>query len=289
MSVNDNPVDSPNDTTKLNNVDWRENIKNVAPEYVSEWDEFKNSDSPEKFFDQLKNHRSMLGQSIRIPSGEAGQEQREEFYSKLQSKVPDLMRTPDPDDPDQVRQVYQKLGLPESSDDYNIDSTDGLDPEALGAYRAAAHEAGLTKSQFKDFLGRIGEGTLQSRQQAEAAREEDLAGLRGEWGQAFEQRAGVCAKVAQRTGAPQNLSEAIQKGEADSQTMKWLYALSQQLGGEGNNFIDTNAPAVDAPAEIQGKINDVMANPSHPYWDSTHPQHKQALDKMMNWRRALAS
>lgn len=285
--VEDSPADFEGDTTKLH-TDWRENLTKVAPEYVTEWDEFKNADSPEKFFDQLKNHRSMIGQSVRIPGSEAGEEQLSEFYNKLQSKVPGLMRTPNPDDPNQVRDVFSKLGLPEKPDDYNVAENIGIDSETLGAYRALAHEAGLTKAQFNKFISDLGGRSKQSAEQTDAQRKEDIAGLRGEWGAAFEQRAGICAKVAQRTGAPEGLCQAIEKGEADSKTMKWLYSLSTQMGSEGMNFTDSQA-ALPTPADIQGTIDDIMQNPQHPYWVPNHPNHRQAVDKMLDLRRALAN
>lgn len=273
--------------TRLN-TDWRENLKSVAPEYVTEWDEFKNSDSPEKFFDQLKNHRSMIGQSIRIPTGEAGAEQMNEFYNKIQTKVPGLMRTPDPDDPAQIRDVYSKLGLPENADGYNTAEDIGIDPETLGTYKALAHEAGLTKGQFNKFIKDLGQRTKERNESAQSAKSEDLAGLRGEWGLAFEQRAGICAKVAARTGAPEALCEAIGKGEADAKTMKWLYNLSTQLGGERMNFV-SDEPSGPTPAEIEGQIADIMGNTQHPYWIASHPGHKQAVDKMLALRRQLVT
>lgn len=274
--------------TRLNGVDWRENVKSVAPDYVAEWDEFKNADSPEKFFDQLKNHRSMIGQSIRIPTGEAGAEQMNEFYNKIQTKVPGLMRTPNPDDADQVRNTFSKLGMPDSADGYDDFENSGIDAETMGTYRALAHEAGLTKSQFKKFIANLSERTKTSIESAESARAEDVAGLRGEWGAAFEQRAGICAKVAQRTGAPQALCDAVAKGEADAKTMKWLYSLSTQLGGERMNFIQDD-PNVPTPAEVEGQIADIMSNRQHPYWLANHPAHKQAVDKMLALRRQLMS
>jgi hypothetical protein len=270
-------------------MDWRNNITDVAPDYVGEWDEFKNADSAEKFFDQLKHHRSMLGQSVRIPSNDAGAEAMNEFYNKIQTKVPGLMRTPDPDDAEQVRNTFSKLGLPEKSDDYNVPTNSGIDAETLGSYKALAHEAGLTKIQFAQFIGKLAERNAHANNERESAQSEDLAGLRGEWGQAFEQRAGICAKVAQRTGAPQQLCEAIEAGQADAKTMKWLYDLSTQLGqGEGMNFTG-NDPSIESPTEVQGRIDDIMSNPQHPYWHSSHPSHKQAVDRMLELRRQLAS
>jgi hypothetical protein len=277
-------VIAPDDTTKLHSVDWRENLKKVAPEYVANWDEFKNADSPEKFFDQIKNHRSMLGQSVRIPSQDAGPEQMAEFYRKIQTKVPGLMRTPDPDDDDQVRDALAKIGAPEKMEDYVTDAQ--LDPEMLGFHKSVAHEAGLTKKQFNALTKKMAERTQAQTEAQVAAKSADVALLRGEWGQAFEQRVDMCARIAEKTGAPPALVDAIKKGEADSTTMRWLHSLGNQFGKEGLNFSNGAAP-VDTPYDIQGKIDDMMGNKTHPYWDAGHPAHKAAVDKMIALRKQL--
>lgn len=286
-AVQNNPVENDDDTTKLTGNEWREMLQSVAPEYVNEWDEFKNADSPEKFFDQIRNHRSMLGQSVRIPSGDAGREQMEEFYSKIQSKVPGLMRTPDPDQPEQVKDVFRKLGAPEKPDDYKLDSNSDLDPETLGAYRRMAHEAGLTKEQFQKFTGQLFSTEAERAKQLADQREQDSAALRGEWGGAYEQRSTIAASVARKTGAPDALVAAVEKGEADSSTMRWLYGLSQQFGQEGVNFTN-NQEAVSTPAEIEGQISDILSNNQHPYWDKGHPSHDAAVKRVLDLRMKLS-
>ena len=46
---------------------------------------------------------------------------------------------------------------------------------------------------------------------------------------------------------------------------------------------------VDTPMDIQGKIDDMMNNPKHAYWITSHPQHKRAIDQMLELRKKLAS
>lgn len=70
-------------TTQVSN-----NWKNNVPEAVKDWDEFKNSETQEQFFDQMANHRKHLGQSIRIPSEEAGSDTWNQFHEKILNKVP---------------------------------------------------------------------------------------------------------------------------------------------------------------------------------------------------------
>lgn len=286
--MQDSPADNADDTTQLHTVEWKENLKSVAPEYVSEWDEFKNSDSPEKFFDQIKNHRSMLGQSIRVPGEDAGEEAMKEFYGKLQAKVPGLMPTPDPEDADSYNHVLATLGKPDKTDGYNTEGIK-MDAEELGELKQLALDAGLTRKQFKEFTSKLAGRKSERNEALQAQMSEDQKALRGEWGTAFEQRAKIAANVALKTGAPENLVKAIGAGEADSGTMRWLYSLAEQFGGETLNFSPDSNDPVATPGELQGQIDDIMNNSKHPYWQTGHPGHKAAVDKMVELQRRLSA
>jgi hypothetical protein len=65
------------------NTDWKTSL----PEPVQGWDEVKNSDTPDKFWDQVTNMRSHLGQSIRIPGQDAGDDDWKAFNEKMIAKV----------------------------------------------------------------------------------------------------------------------------------------------------------------------------------------------------------
>ena len=62
-----------------NTNDWRE----ALPENVRGWDEAQNADSADAFFKQIGDLRSHLGNSIRVPSDDAGDDTRKEFFEKL--------------------------------------------------------------------------------------------------------------------------------------------------------------------------------------------------------------
>ena len=266
--------------------DWRE----VIPKEVKEWDEFKNSDTPEKFFDQMSHMRSMMGKSIRVPSEEAGEETWNEFYGKLESKAPDLMRKPNIDDDAAMEQTYRSLGKPDTPAKYDLPEFDDFEiPESRASQlKEYAHKANLTKKQFKalasDLLGfdkQIVDKTTDQVNQARAA-------LSDEWGDAFEQRFSLAQKMAESSGAPESLMTAIKEKKIDADTMRWLFNMSKQMTVEGRPMATVD-DLVEAPADIQGRIDDMMNNQAHPYWDSSHPQHKKAVDTMIQLRRKLVA
>lgn len=284
--MTDAPAGVEGKDTTIIPSDWREHI----PSDVKEWDEFKNSDSPEKFFQQMASHRSMLGQSVRIPGEDAGDGANKEFYEKIMGKVPGLMRTPDVDNDEVMQDVWSRLGKPEDADGYGEVSVEDYTPSAddLKALRQIAHDAGLTKSQYSKLAKAMLSADMAAQAKVKTGLSDDQKALATQWGAATEQRTKVARAIAVQTGAPDSLLQLIDAGEADSTTMQWLYSLSQQVSGEDNPMAnqDSNIPT---PAELGNKIDDIMNNHEHPYWTPDHPGHKAAVENMLELRRKAAA
>jgi len=94
------------------------------PENVQEWDEVRNSDTPEKFWGQVTDMRKFLGQSIRIPGENASSEDLAAFHDKLTSKVPGLTHVPDFKDAEAAGKFYSAIGRPEKQDEYKLPEID---------------------------------------------------------------------------------------------------------------------------------------------------------------------
>ena len=62
-----------------------------------------------------------------------------------------------PTNEDEKKALYHKLGVPAEVAGYDIEGVEidgtGLDKDSLAAYQKLAHEANLTKDQFKKILG----------------------------------------------------------------------------------------------------------------------------------------
>lgn len=271
----DHPSDNPDDTTKLS-MDWKNNL----PKEVQQWQEVQQSDSPEKFFDQMANMRKRMGQSIRVPGQDAGEEQLNEFYENLQKRVPGLMRTPNPEDPESMEQVMRALGKPEDESGYALeDATE----EELKDLRAMAKEVGMTKAQFKKFAeGMLGANKLGKAQFEERITREQMT-LKQHWGAATDERYQDILNIAEATGASEALINEIKNKTIDANTAKWLYQLGKQLGGEA---VQAHVQQKQmAPDEARESIDDILNNPQHPYWHASHPDHQKAVDKVINLHR----
>lgn len=255
---------------------WTESL----PEDVRQWDEVKNSDAPEKFWDQMVNMRSRMGSSIRIPSSEAGEDDRAAFYKKLQEKVPGLMPTPDFDKGEHVETLYAKMGRPEKADAYALpefkDSKgnvlEGAGKDLAESFKEVAFNAGLNQKKYEEVLSAIIKPSLQAREEAQELHMVDKAKLAEEWGAAYDRNSKVVATFIAQSDAPESLTKAIESGSIDSGTMKWLHGLATKtIGKQGSFQADDNNTNVMSPEEASMKISEIRNNKQHPYNNKFDP------------------
>ena len=267
---------------------WAESL----PESVRSWDEVKNSESPEKFWEQVSNMRTFLGQSIRIPSEDAGKEAIAEFHNKLVTKVPALMPRPNPDDPESVKTVYKALGHPETPEGYKVPEFTPpqgvqIDTAPIESFRKVAHEAGLTTKQFESIVSSMtAESVARAAEQQQKA-DNGIAQLTREWGHAFDQNFKQAISIAERTDAPPALIQALRESRIDAASVKWLHKLADSFRGEPNAGRDKNHMGIITPGEATERISEMMNNKEHAYWVASHPDHKAAVKRMLDLR-ALA-
>lgn len=247
--------------------DW----KSELPEGIREWDEVKNSDSPDKFWQQIENQRKLLGQSLRIPSSEAGDEDWNQFYEKVQAKAPGLMRTPNTDDPETVASVLKTLGMPEDASEYAVPDGEGISfrDNQVEFLRNAAKEAGLTKAQFQKLAEVVGKDNANAMTASEARQQEQLEALKSEWGLTFEERYEKAKNFAKLANAPEALIDSLDKKMLDAKTVTWLYSLSDSIGESSQVSKQPDGSGESGssltPHEAEQRIQEIYNNPNHPF------------------------
>ena len=244
---------------------WKEQL----PETVREWDEAKNSESAEAFFDQIKNMRSTLGQSLRIPGEDASDEARQAFHTKLTEKVPGLIRIPGEDDAEGLTSLYSQLGTPETFEGYEAD-------EAFASLRETAHGAKLTKKQFKALTDKLmaDRGTAKETTTTEHAK--SITDLKTLWGQAYNDKLAAAQLIRD-----QYFPFAPSGEELGADTIKAFAALGEQMAGESKGLqTEGTVQGAMTPAEAQLRISEILNNKKHPYWMPRDPGNKAAREKM---------
>ncbi len=234
--------------------------------------------------------KSFQGNSIHIPGEDAGDEQQQEFVSKLLEKAPGVMLRPDMDNAEQSVEFFRTLGMPEKSDGYEvpeIDLPDGAiaDQSRVDSFRNIAHEAGLTKSQFNKVMSKVMEQDVTMAQQAMDSQKESMETLKAEWGMATEERIKAAISIAERTKAPDKLVEGLKAGQIPADIVKWVYEMSVSMGdGEGSNSNNNQQSESGSmsPGEAQEKINEIYANKEHPF----HSGNPAAIKRMLELVKA---
>jgi hypothetical protein len=233
--------------------------------------------------------RSMLGSMVRIPGEDAGQEQLQEFYNKL-DKIPGLMRAPNPEDAEAMAAFYNTLGRPENPEGYTLEAPEGMEFDAAQSaqFKQLAHEAGLTNQQVQKLqqfeASRIQAGQealVQERQQAEAQ-------LQEVWGNDASNRL-QGAKATFRHYAEQ-YPEAAQQLEAVAGNNPVLLMLMSEMGKtliESGTIKGVGSPQYGmSPQEAQAQIAEIMGNPNHAYYQEGTVDHTKAVERMQQLYQA---
>ena len=216
--------------------------------------------------------QQMIGNSIRIPSKEAGQEDWDKFYGKF-ADVPGLARY----NPEDLSSLYEAAGRPADAKGYNIEGA----PED---FLQVAHEAGLNRQQVEALLDYEKNLNAQQESADQDALNNGINTLKQEWGLAFDRKVeeGQRAVAFLEQTAP-GLSEALDATGAGNHpaVIKVFQALGANLK-EGEGFAGTNSGNSGmTPAEARAQIAEIQNNPQHPY----HNGDEAALEKYLELHR----
>ena len=253
--------------------DWR----TALPEQIREWPEVAQADTAEGFWKRISDQRSHIGNSIRIPTEDASDEQWGEFHTKILNRVPALMRTPTGADDESTTQILRQLGAPEKAEGYAAaDAAESLGENELAFYREAAHEAGLTRKQFDKVIGKLSRRTSDNKLVAEQQHKDELKGLADEWGLAAEAKYQNVVGFAKSVNAPETLVNALESKQVDAATVRWLASISTAFKESSIPSSDPFAGKSMTPSEASAQINDILFNKEHPY----HKGDRAAKEKM---------
>lgn len=228
---------------------------------------------------QFVDQQTHLGNAVRIPSENASPEDRMAFYNKIIAKVPGLIVRPDMVN-DESREVFHKMvGRPDKPEDYKL--IEGLtDNDYTKMLRTAAHKQGLNQAQFTELVSVFPAIAADGQKAAEKADFERKEAITKEWGAATEKNTAIAVSVAEKTGAPPELVEAIKGGKAGMTTLKWLHGLASSFGGEGAHMSTAQgSSAAMTPAEAVAQIAEIRNNRTHPVWNKRDPQHQIAVQE----------
>ena len=231
------------------------------------------------------NAQSMIGNSVRIPSEDASKEAVDAFYQKLES-IPGVTRLEYDENGKVDPNFYNKLGRPESADQYKFEAPQGieLDADATSDFAQHAHRMGLTQAQANELLAfeveRVNKYNESIVQQAENAQ----ATLKQKWGADYETRLNG-AKTALNKYAesnPEAAQELINSPAANNPVV--IEMLSDLFGSlQESGVVESNTSRTQygiTPDEALTQINEIRENKQHPYHNSGDKDYRAAQQKM---------
>lgn len=220
------------------------------------------------------------GNSVKIPSQDAGPEARKEFLNKVKEKVPELIYLPD--DPalraEAEKVAWERMGRPADEKGYSLDGVEL--PEGVkidsAALLATAKSLGLTKEQFKGFAKAHAADLAAGMGSESAAR----AALKTEWGQAFEDKVAQAKAAALKVGVPAAAVDSMPAAQ-----LKVWANVAKSIGAEPRQVADQGPGASGkmTPAEALMAMSEIRNRPE--YWDSSK---NAALRARMNELAVMA-
>lgn len=239
---------------------------------------------------QFVDAQKHIGGSIRIPSDEAGQEDWDKFYEKINTKVGTLMRKPNMEDENAYLGVLKDMGMPETKDGYKLPDVEETDAD-FNFVRDLAAESNLTPKQFEKAFKAYKAKVEGRNQETETRLKEGRDNLMREWGVTFDEKQAKAINTLKQTGAPADLIKAAEEGKVSADTLKWADTIAKSLGSEGAPSIEDGKGGSTkmTPDEAQQMVREIMNNKEHAYWNSRDPGHKKAIERMVELNRMVSA
>lgn len=196
--------------------------------------------------------------------------------------------------------VYKRLGMPETKDDYKFEEVEYDIPENVyskqerdadkAAFRAWAHELGMTQKQatgLYDKFMKHQEASMKSMSafvDAQMAKCNDI--MHSTWGEAAETNLTVANRAMSKFFSPGVVEAITASGLGRNfEFIQGLYNLGAKSLDELG--IDKRGNSTRTPEQLQQEIGQLQAHPA--YFDRTHPEHRQVNDQVMALLERLGS
>ena len=234
--------------------------------------------------------QQMIGNSIRIPTEQAGPETWDEFYSKL-NEVPGIARIPGDtiQDSDELKNIFEKLGAPSSPDGYEVQVDDSLKDfvkDEVESFKEVAAKAHLTKAQAAALTEwRLGETKTQlEAMQQDIAQAQEV--LKEKWGGSYQERlegAGIAVRHF-RESYGDSFQRIIDSPIGNHPAVLEMMSIIGSQLGESGAIQSSSTPTSYgmSPDEAATRIADLRANVAKmdAYNNPNHPDYKAVRNEM---------
>jgi len=186
--------------------------------------------------------------------------------------------------------IYNKLGRPETSDQYNI-VADGnvITEERASEYADIVHKLRLTPDQAQGVLeyyrSAVQNDVTAANETNAKAIEDATSTLQAEWGDKFDAKVEAAQKVVDQFEAGNIMEMQLADGTKLGNHPEVIRAFAkiadfrQNVTSEDTVSESTSALGMSAQ-QANNEIQAIMGDRSHAYWDRKNPNHHQAVERM---------
>lgn len=214
------------------------------------------------------NTKKLVGSKVGLPSEYATDEERREFY--------------------------HKLGLPKEESEYKVGLKEDsfVNDEFIGEFREKAYESGILPSQAQTMLEWYDQKLSAIQEQDQNDYKQDVEAtieeLKTEYGQAYESKLHVANRVLDRVVDAETLETMKENGLVnDKAFIQTMVKIGEMFAQEDSFDFKPKSESALTPEEAQRKINEIQGDRSHPYHNSSHPGHEEAVADMGKYFKFL--
>lgn len=172
-----------------------------------------------------------------------------------------LLKLPEKEDDPAWKDIYKRLGTPDTPDAYKVESKVGADPEFSKWAKSAFHEMGLTMKQAEGLASKFNEYstglTTKFQTDAQVKAQESAASLKKDWGLAHDQNVALAKKAAAAFGVTPDTIDQLEKQIGYAGVMKHFQAIGSKMGEDSFTSGD-NTPSgfgVMSPEQAKSRIS----------------------------------
>ena len=187
---------------------------------------------------------------------------------------------------DEWRSFYHKAGLPQEVNDYEVTSANtDVDEEFFNDYKEASHKAGVLPSQaqemFNWYMDKANSEVERQETEDQHSIENSLKTLQTDWGNAYEVKLNAARNAVNHFGDDGLKDYLDSSGLGNNPNLIKVFSKIGETLSDDSFKGDSNPGNYGrTPEQAQAEINEIMADPKHPYFDKQHPNHKKALEDM---------
>lgn len=147
-----------------------------------------------------------------------------------------ILKLPEQELPENMGDIYNRLGRPETPDGYQVDIPEGMkaNDALLGKVKDVAHKKGVSSEAFKEIINVYNQEQVQANEAYEqsqvAERQAQEVALKNEWGTKYDESVFMAEKGMRELGLTDEDKAIIEVGMGYDRMMKAFSKIAKSIG-----------------------------------------------------------